>query len=116
MRDNSKPFYTDEYGDHHPTCEMQADVGSPTDFKAPTTDYSDPCYALGNFIESIRSFHFAYVCQDDLYPTIYYPVAGETAQEAKARRSKIPARTKKMLYNQYVAFTNQKFHGMGCLE
>lgn len=96
-------------------CAQPADVGSPSDFVAPVVDLSSPeaiCNTLGNFIESIRSFHYSYVCMDNLNfdadPTL-------TKKEKRERNSKIPAKTKKMLFNQARQFTDQKFHAMGCL-
>jgi len=96
-------------------CDRPADVGTGVDFTPPTSDFSDPCFALGDFIDSIRSFHYAYVCMDNLYPQIYTPTPGETKEERRDRMKKIPSKAKRMLYKQKVAFTDQKFHAMGCL-
>lgn len=96
-------------------CDQPADVGSPEDFVEPVIDLSTPestCTSLGTFIESIRSFHYAYVCMDNLNFDVI-PNLSKTAK--RERNSKIPAKTKKMLLNQAQQFTDQKFHAMGCL-
>ncbi|CAG5080179.1 Oidioi.mRNA.OKI2018_I69.PAR.g9497.t1.cds [Oikopleura dioica] len=82
-------------------CAVPA-VPTSEGFIPPTSDYSDPCYAIGNFIHSIRSFHAAYVCQDNI------PMDAEN-------RRKIPSKTLRMLKTQEDNFTNKKFHAMGCL-
>jgi len=104
MKDNSQMI-----------CSQPADVGGPADFIEPVIDLTTPentCTSLGNFIESIRSFHYSYVCMDNLNFDV---IPGLTKAEKRARNSKIPAKTKKMLLNQARQFTDQKFHAMGCL-
>ena len=96
-------------------CAIPADVGGPEDFVEPVIDLTNPestCSSLGTFIESIRSFHFSYVCMDNLNFDV---VPGQSREEKRERNSKIPAKTKKMLLNQARQFTDQKFHAMGCL-
>lgn len=96
-------------------CANPADVGGPEDFVEPVIDLTTPentCTSLGTFIESIRSFHYSYVCMDNLNFDV---IPGLSREEKRERNSKIPAKTKKMLLNQARQFTDQKFHAMGCL-
>lgn len=96
-------------------CASPADVGGPVDFVEPVIDLTtseSTCASLGNFIESIRSFHYSYVCMDNLNFDV---IPGLSREEKRERNSKIPAKTKKMLLNQARQFTDQKFHAMGCL-
>ena len=96
-------------------CASPADVGGPVDFVEPVIDLTtseSTCASLGNFIESIRSFHYSYVCMDNLNFDV---IPGLSREEKRERNSKIPAKTKMMLLNQARQFTDQKFHAMGCL-
>ncbi|CAG5109570.1 Oidioi.mRNA.OKI2018_I69.chr2.g4090.t1.cds [Oikopleura dioica] len=96
-----------------PPCTKKAMPGTGDDFMQPTTDFSDPCAALGNFVDSIRTFHYAYVCMDGI--SLADKVPGETKKERRARKMKRPSVAVKMLHRQKKFLTDKKFHAMGCL-
>ena len=81
-----------------------ADVGEEADFVPPVVDENAPCETIANFIAGLRSFHYTYVCMDDI------------DKSDKANRRMIPAKTKAMLKRQEDYLTDQKFHAMGCLK